>query len=193
MDWLLLIWWTTERIIALSSVLTLVLLGLAVFYGKRQVEVARRSRQEQSRPFVVVDFEPRRRIAIEIVVTNLGSTMAKDVALTFIPDLESTLDEPNRRVKNVPFLANPIPSLAPAKEHRVLFDEAPKRRNSDLPGRYEVSVTYVGHDGHDYTDQQTLDLGVFWNAPLIREKTLHDVWTTLDQMQQSLHGIHSST
>jgi hypothetical protein len=73
-------WWTAERVIALAAVGQLVVLVAAALFARAQVREARELRAEQARPFVVVDFELDRRPLINLVVANLGKTMAATCA-----------------------------------------------------------------------------------------------------------------
>lgn len=95
-------------------------------------------------------------------------------------------------MRNVPFLAQGIPSLPPGKSHRVLLDSAVERNTSDLPDSYNVTVTYTGFDGHEYVDTQVIDISIFYGAPDLVEHNIHDIWHQLDAMKRSLHGIHGA-
>jgi hypothetical protein len=66
------------------SALTLVVLVVAAVAAFRQVREAVRTREEESRPYVVVDFETKKGMFF-LVVTNIGRTMARDVRFSFNP------------------------------------------------------------------------------------------------------------
>lgn len=157
-----------------------------------QIRNARTARREQERPFVIVDIFRSRTVLFRMEIKNIGKTVARDVALTFEPELKSTLDDDNRRVRNVPILARGTPALAPGRSHTLLLDSAPERIKSDLPNEYDVTVSYASFDGHEYTEQHVVDLGVHYSTPDLREHDLHDIWDELDRMRRSLHGIHSA-
>src|SRR5262245_41170113 len=105
-----------------SGVSTVIIAGGVIFAGL-QVREARTSREEQSRPFVIAYFTPT--WLTYFVVENIGSTIARDVSLTFTPALESTLTDAD--VLDAPALSEGIPTLAPGQKLRFLFDTAPER------------------------------------------------------------------
>lgn len=61
--------------------------------SREQAEREQRLREDQARPFVVVDFEPSPVWGniINLVVQNVGKTLAKNVRLTFDPPLVSSM------------------------------------------------------------------------------------------------------
>ncbi len=67
-----------------------VVIGL---FAWRQVHEARKLREEQARPFVIVDFEPD--FLVYLTVQNLGGTMARDVIIQFDKPLKTTLQRPH--------------------------------------------------------------------------------------------------
>ena len=77
---------------AVATAATALVAVLAAVFAYVQVRQARRLRQEQARPFVVVDFEssPAWQNAIQLVIQNIGQTVATDVLVSFDPLLEST-------------------------------------------------------------------------------------------------------
>jgi hypothetical protein len=60
---------------AWATVAVYVVLGIFAWI---QVLQARRLREEQARPFVIVDFEPG--FLVYLTVENIGRTMARDVS-----------------------------------------------------------------------------------------------------------------
>ena len=65
---------------AWATVAVYVVLGIFAWI---QVLQARRLREEQARPFVIVDFEPG--FLVYLTVENIGRTMARDVSIRFSP------------------------------------------------------------------------------------------------------------
>jgi hypothetical protein len=120
-----------------------VYIGLGIF-AWIQVLQARRLREEQARPFVIVDFEPG--FLVYLTVANLGRTMARDVSIRFDKPLESTLSGP-REIDESPLFREPIPTLPPGKKIRVLFDQYAARMEAKLPLTYDVTLRYKGPTG----------------------------------------------
>jgi hypothetical protein len=92
---------------AWATVAVYVVLGIFAWI---QVLQARRLREEQARPFVIVDFDPG--FLVYLTVENIGRTMARDVSIHFDKALESTLSGP-REIDESPLLRKPIPTLPP--------------------------------------------------------------------------------
>jgi hypothetical protein len=93
---------------AWATVAVYVVLGIFAWI---QVLQARRLREEQARPFVIVDFEPG--FLVYLTVENIGRTMARDVSIRFDKPLESTLSGP-REIDEPPLLASPSRPCHPA-------------------------------------------------------------------------------
>jgi hypothetical protein len=146
---------------ACATVLIYVVIGL---FAWRQVHEARKLREEQARPFVIVDFEPG--FLVYLTVENLGRTMARDVSIHFDKPLESTL--PGRReLDESPLFREPIPALPPGKKIRILFDQFNARLNAGLPLTYDVKLRYRGPAGRkEWEHPYRLDLGMYLGSQL---------------------------
>lgn len=83
--------WTDVAQVVLVG-LQLVLLGIAAFVATRQVREARRLREDQARPFIVADFDVRDHL-IFLTVSNVGTSLAREVRFDIEPELRSTIEE----------------------------------------------------------------------------------------------------
>ena len=138
-----------------------VLIGL---FAWRQLHEARKLREEQARPFVIVDFEPG--FLVYLTVENLGRTMARDVRIDFGKQLQTTLAG-HSELDESPLFRQPIPTLPPGKKIRVLFDQFNDRTQAGLPLTYDVEVRYRGPTGGKYwKDTYRLDLGMYLGSAL---------------------------
>jgi hypothetical protein len=141
---------------AWATVAVYVVLGVFAWI---QVLQARRLREEQARPFVIVDFEPG--FLVYLTVENIGRTMARDVSIRFDKPLESTLSGP-REIDESPLLRKPIPTLPPGRKIRVLFDQYAARLEAKLPLTYDVTLRYKGPFGKkEWEHPYRLDLGIY--------------------------------
>lgn len=80
--------WSPAAWAAFGACGTLVVYVIIAIYAVFQVREARRLREEQARPWVVVDFEPGWILFLSI--ENIGRTVATDVHIRFDPPLAST-------------------------------------------------------------------------------------------------------
>jgi hypothetical protein len=146
---------------AWTTVAVYLLLGIFAWI---QVLQARKLREEQARPFVIVDFEPG--FLVYLTVENLGRTMARDVSIRFDKPLESTLSGP-REIDESPLFRELIPTLPPGKKIRVLFDQYAARVEGKLPLTYDVTLRYKGPTGKkEWEHPYRLDLGIYLSSAL---------------------------
>jgi hypothetical protein len=164
-----------------------VLLAAAVVALLQTLE-SRKLRQQQIRPFVVVDFAALHTV-IELTITNVGKTLARDVQFEFNPQLLTTHDQTRGTgpVKDLNVFTKGIPSLAPGKEIRLFFDQFPARIEARLPLRYDALVTYKGPTGRKrHKDRSVLDLEVYLGTGGITRHDLHDVHNRLKEMADAM-------
>src|SRR5215216_5731443 len=141
---------------AWATVAVYVVLGIFAWI---QVLQARKLREEQARPFVIVDFEPG--FLVYLTVENIGRTLARDVSIRFDKPLQSTLSGP-REIDESPLLRKPIPTLPPGRKIRVLFDQYAARLEAKLPLTYDVTLRYKGPLGKkEWEHPYPLDLGIY--------------------------------
>jgi len=147
---------------ALAAVATVLVYLALLVYAVKQVGEARRLREAQARPFVIVDFEPT--WLLQLVVQNIGQTAAQDVVMRFDPPLDSSMPKPHPWEESSAF-THGIPLLPPHRTIRVDFDTAHSVYSDDFPYplRYDVSVTYRGSEAQSrpYRDRYVLDLNIF--------------------------------
>jgi hypothetical protein len=154
-------WAEVAAVAAWATVVIYILIGL---FAWRQVSEARKLREEQARPFVIVDFEPG--FLVYLTVENLGRTMARDVTIEFDKPLETTLDRP-RELDETLLFRESIPALPPGKRIRVLFDQFNDRVDKGLPLTYDVRLRYRGPEGRrTWEHPYRLDLGMYLGAAL---------------------------
>jgi hypothetical protein len=149
--------WTAVAAWAACATLAIyIVLGL---FAWRQVSEARKLREEQARPFVIVDFEPG--FLVYLTVENLGRTMAREISIRFDKPLESSLSGA-RELDESPLFREPIPTLPPGKKIRVLFDQFSGRMDAGLPLTYDVELRYQGPVGRkEWSDLYRPDLGMY--------------------------------
>jgi hypothetical protein len=171
---------------AVATATQAAVLFAAAKYARGQADEARKLREGQARPFVVVDFHVEQTI-IYLTVKNTGALIARNVRFSFSPPLEATMDDPERKTAELKMFRESIPTLAPGKFFSTAFDSFPAREQSGLPDAYAVIVRYRGELPHDYEDEQILDLGIYRNLLHVNRRTIHDVAERLKEMKDELH------
>jgi hypothetical protein len=177
---------TTEQLTAGFLAAQAAVLGLAAVVANRQLKEAQSTREEQSRPFVGIDFETRKGM-IHLVVTNTGRTMARDVRFKFSPDLTSSLDKPREQdpwsIASLKMFSDGIPTLPPGKRIVTLFDSSFQRKPTEFPDWYSVEVSYDNASKRQsYRETIDLDFGIYWGLIRIEEKDAHDIHRRLEEL-----------
>jgi hypothetical protein len=167
--------------------LTFLVLVAAGYVAWRQAVEARRLREEQARPFVLIDFEAWQTI-IELKITNTGRTLARNVRFEFDPPLASTHDESGGRgpLMELNIFKNGIPSLAPGKDITIFFDRYPARAEKKLPMTYSVHVSYTDTAGKHYSEPFWLDLTMYLGTGGVTRHGLHDIHKQLKVIADTL-------
>jgi hypothetical protein len=195
------------------AIVTVVVVGL---YAREQVREARRTREEQAQPNVVLYVEPNADVPqiLEIVVRNFGTTPAYNVTVDVAPPVKSTPNlETLDKIADVPIPRFPI--LAPGQEWRTVWDSAVARKDyldklnrrlgagelsqsdfdeQDLTPRHEATVSYTDSRHRRFETPSLLDFdqrnGTMW----VDVKTIHDLTKLLDKtlstQNDALIAIH---
>lgn len=176
--------WTDVAGVGFLAAQTAVLIA-AGLVGLSQLREARDLREAQTRPFVVIDLDSTVRPLFDLVVKNLGRTMATDVRFEFNRTPESAMGIDLSKIK---MFSDGIATLPPEKEYRCLFEDGPKRhKRPDLPDMYEVTVRYRDHTGKKpYSETMTLDFGLYWERLEVDRKDIRDIYKQLDGIRQVL-------
>lgn len=177
---------TTTEILQTAFIgLQLLVLIAAAFFGRRQLNEAKELREAQTRPFVVIDLGSSAHSLFDLVVKNIGPTLAREVRFEFDPPIRSTDDDldPNK----IKMFREGISTLAPGKEIRTLFEKGPDRHESDLPDTYEVTVSYTDQSGkRSYEEKVDLDFGLYWDRLTVSRRDVHDLYKQLETIAKEI-------
>jgi hypothetical protein len=185
----------TDRVVALTSVATVLILMAAGWIAGRQASEARHLRRAQARPFVIIDFDLNVHPFIDVRIWNSGTTMARNIRFEISPKLESTYDGKKTAIGDLLLFTQGIPSLPPGNEIRFFFDSGVDRKDSGLPDRYDVKITYEGERlkpflrkarRERFTQDTTMDLGISWDITFIQRRGLHDIHERLQEIAKEL-------
>lgn len=159
---------------------------IAGFLVWKQVDQARETREDQTRPYVIVDFEFSD-LHVFLAVKNVGASPARDVTVAFDQPLKRPYpdDDP---VEEFAVFSNGIPMLAPGRSILVDFGEGPNffpDDGSGVPLRYEATVRYKAlHGKASYNDPPLiLDLQPFKHA-IIRRDDLYQIASHLKEIRK---------
>lgn len=148
---------------AIAAWLTLVVYVIIGFFAKRQLDEYRDERRRLTRPYVVVDFTTTTRI--DLVISNVGSTCARDIRTKFSEPLTSTIIPETGAVVAIAFREGEgLAMIPPGKSYHFVWDVAPERLRSNLCMRYTVTVDYKDDHGESFKDCYVLDLMSIANA-----------------------------
>jgi hypothetical protein len=113
--------------------------------AQQQLELAEQVRKDQAQPYIYVDIRPDRTGHIMmLVIENTGSTVARNVRVSFEPPLVST-DFPE--VADLEVLRTGVPALPPGRRISWYFDTGPSIFSHDVPKRYTVTIDGEGPFG----------------------------------------------
>ena len=187
-EWVGLGGYTPEQWQAVGTMATAFIALAAAVFAWQQVRHARKLREEQAQPYVVVDFEASRNIMMNLVIRNTGLTVAHDVKITFDPPLVSTFDATRKPTfAESLFLIKGIPTMPPGRTWTALFERGPDRfERKDLPRAYDVTVTYRDSHGRKYSLPYRLDLDIFFGIRNLGVQDIHDVSQDLRKIRETV-------
>jgi len=166
----------------------LAVLVLAAIFAWRQVREARVLREEQNRPFVVVDFDCEQGYMMHLEVVNMGTSLARDVAIEIDPPLESAIDI---KVGELKMLNEGIATLAPGKRYRTFFDMGFRRAEAEraYTMNHTARVRYKDERGKRAFDETlNLDMDQYMHMNTVTRRDIHDVHKQLEAIQKTLKG-----
>ncbi|GHO98357.1 hypothetical protein KSF_084050 [Reticulibacter mediterranei] len=106
----------------------------------------RNAREEENAPFVIVYTKfDHENMMLNVVVENIGKTVAKDIKLGFDPPLQIRIFRKDDLEDNI-LLTNGIHSLVPNNKILIPFAIAINYFNDNPPMVYAVKVGYSGND-----------------------------------------------
>lgn len=150
--------------------------------NKKTVEEARKTREEENRPYVIVFFEHKANGIINLVIKNTGKTLASNVSFNFDIPLPYPRSHP---LKDSNLIKDGIPSMPPKYEIRAMV-EMMNQLEKDSEGkypRYKVEVKYFpSRGGAEYNETFILDPNIESMLLMVRELEIHDLAKSMDQL-----------
>jgi hypothetical protein len=184
--------WTAEQWTAAGTIWTALVATAAAVFAWRQVGEARRLREAQAQPFILVTIgtSEHNMERLEVVVENIGQTLARDVSFTFTPELVSKLWEetPALDLNGSVLFTNGFPSMPPGMRVARVFEYADNRDPDDgLPWRYTVAVTFSDYRGENpQTLTYDVDLLPLTSGGYANVHGLHQIAENLKSLSSTL-------
>jgi len=182
---------------AFFALATFVVAVVAASYAKGQVAGARAQlgqarelAEEQARPYVVIYTRTRDEISphlVDLVIENLGVTGARDVTITAIPPL--TRSEPGATAGSggeAVALPAAVPFLAPRQRWQTYWDSGLQRKDSGLPDRFAVTISYRDSRAAQHSEVFVLDWNTYIGRMWPTEKTVHHAAVALGEVAGTL-------
>jgi hypothetical protein len=163
---------------------TLVVAVAAAIFAGSQVLELRRSRREQTRPYVAVYYEVTD-TTLFLVVKNFGTTTARNVRVTPNTPMRRSfkIGDEHETLK----LFDELPAMVPGQEWRTFFDVGIGRVNADLNEVYKVTASYRDSRGKRLRDDTfLLDWTTFLNIEFVGTKTVNDIGKSLEKIESTL-------
>jgi ABC-type nickel/cobalt efflux system permease component RcnA len=161
---------------------------IAAWVAVHQLKAVRRSHEEEMRPYVVLDFStpPEVPTVIDLVATNIGRTVARDVTFVFTPPLRASYDETDYPVSSVRWIAEGIRMMPPGREYRTIFDSAIQLEDSDVPRRYDVKVKYADSAGRRHEHDEHLQVDLQTNSTYVARLGMHEAVAALRNIDKQI-------
>ncbi|TKG68347.1 hypothetical protein [Prauserella endophytica] len=181
---------------AMAALGTLLVALIAAGFAWRQVNEARRLREEQAEPYVAVFLElDYVTSSIDLVVKNFGNTAAFDICISSEPVLERSKDDAGN-VEEVKMPAV-IKTLVPGQEWRSLLDFSTSRAKTKLPNHYDLTVNFTSQGPvklarkgerrtkeHAYT--YSLDIAALESTQYVVRYNIHNVAKELKKIRDAV-------
>jgi hypothetical protein len=157
----------------LSSLGTLVV-ACGILYQGRQ---ARKARDDQDRPQIIVDADYTGRFTTNIVVRNIGHGMAKNITFEFSAPMQTTSGQD---VTEMPYFEHGINFMAPQTDLPTVWDSyqnvVKNLRDKGLTQGITITSKYEDRNGEPYETAWTIN-------PLLLERSGYSEKDYDDQVQ----------
>lgn len=177
----------------MSAITSLVLAILTLKYvniTKRTLNEMEITREESSRPYVIVDYEVDEKRFVHLYIENLGTTAAKKITIEMDSDV---VLKNGKKAKDLIF-DREIKYLVPNQRiSTVLF---PTWEIPEINGEYaerKVLIKYYNSDSKKkYTDEYFISLKPYKHNLYFKKVTTEDIVKSLNDINKSLKQISTT-
>lgn len=138
------------------------------------VKEMKKSREEENRPYIIVYFESKSNGPVNLIVKNIGKTLAKDTRIQIVPDLEYPDSYPLSKSN---LLNKPIPDIPPNYEYKAFVGMSWDLKNKlDVYPVYTANVSYSRvNQKNYYNEEYILDLNFQSGLLFLKERDINDI------------------
>ena len=170
----------------LSSLATLVVATGILYQGRE----ARKARDDQDRPQIIVDADYTGRFTTNIVVRNIGNGMARNITFEFSAPLESTS---GRDITELPYFKNGINFMAPQTDLPTVWDSyqnvVQNLRDKGLMEGITITSKYEDRQGESYETEWTINPLLLEGSGYSEYKGFEDQVQALEDQARALERI----
>ena len=170
----------------LSSFATFIV-ALGILYQGRQ---ARKSRDDQDRPQIIVDADYTGRFTTNIVVRNIGHGMAKNITFEFSAPIETTSGED---ITELPYFKHGINFMAPQTDIASVWDSyqnvVQNLRAKGLMEGITITSRYEDRNGESYETEWTINPLLLEGSGYSEYKGYEDEVQALEDQARALKRI----
>ena len=138
----------------LSSLATFVVAAGILYQGRE----ARKARNDQDRPQIIVDADYTGRFTTNIVVRNIGHGMAKNITFEFSAPIQTTRGED---ITELPYFKNGLNFMAPQTDVAAVWDSYQNvvqyLRDKGLTEGITITSRYEDRQGEHYETEWTIN------------------------------------
>jgi hypothetical protein len=170
----------------LSSLATLVVATGILYQGRE----ARKARNDEDRPQIIVDADYTGRFTTNIVVRNIGHGMAKNVTFEFSAPIETT---EGRDITELPYFKHGINFMAPQTDLPTVWDSyqnvVQNLRDKGLTEGITITSKYEDRQGESYETEWTINPLLLEGSGYSEYKGFEDQVQALEDQARALERI----
>jgi hypothetical protein len=170
----------------LSSLATFVVAAGILYQGRE----ARKARDDQDRPQIIVDADYTGRFTTNIVVRNIGHGMAKNITFEFSAPIETTSGED---ITDLPYFKNGINFMAPQTDIASVWDSyqnvVQNLRDKGLTQGITITSRYEDRNGESYETTWTINPLLLEGSGYSEYKGYEDEVQALEDQARALERI----
>jgi hypothetical protein len=170
----------------LSSLATFVVAAGILYQGRE----ARKARDDQDRPQIIVDADYTGRFTTNIVVRNIGHGMAKNITFEFSAPIETTSGQD---ITELPYFKNGLNFMAPQTDIAAVWDSYQNveqtLRDNGLTEGITITSKYEDRNGESYETEWTINPLLLEGSGYSDYKGYEDQVQALEDQARALEKI----